>query len=328
MNQHTEAHEQLIAKALFDALTDAEAQRLEAQLSACETCAETYRASQQVLQTAARRVRPEPSDAFWDGYADRLARRMEAEARPRRTARLQAGLDRLSAAVAALFVPVPRWTLQLAAALLLVALGVVIGKTYFGALPQDPPPIAAEDPQPARAPEPQPEPSNEPVPPVPLDQLVQDETAPAPPPRQARPAAQPDLYRTAALDERTLEYIDRSKVLLLGLVNFDPAVDDPAGLDLTRQQALARNLVDEAGALKEDLAAADRQRLRGLIADLEVILLQIANLEAQHDLPAIEMVKSGVDRRAILLKINVEEMRLSAPSERDNETAPRGQPSI
>ena len=30
---------------------------------------------------------------------------------------------------------------------------------------------------------------------------------------------------------------------------------------------------------------------------------------AGYDLPAIEMVKSGVDRRAILLKINLTEMR-------------------
>ena len=45
------------------------------------------------------------------------------------------------------------------------------------------------------------------------------------------------------------------------------------------------------------------------MTDLEVILLQIANLETEYDLPTIEMVKSGVDRRGVLLKINIEEMR-------------------
>jgi len=49
--------------------------------------------------------------------------------------------------------------------------------------------------------------------------------------------------------------------------------------------------------------------LRLLVSDLEVILLQIANLESEHNLSTIEMVQSGVDRRGILLKINLEEMR-------------------
>jgi hypothetical protein len=48
-----------------------------------------------------------------------------------------------------------------------------------------------------------------------------------------------------------------------------------------------------------------------LITDLELILLQIANLESEYNIPEIEMVKSGVDRRGILLKINIEEMRRS-----------------
>jgi hypothetical protein len=69
--------------------------------------------------------------------------------------------------------------------------------------------------------------------------------------------------------------------------------------------------VAESGQLQADLEGPDQQRLRELVADLEVILLQIANLEAQHDMPGIEMVQHGVERSAILLKINLEEMRLN-----------------
>ena len=52
-----------------------------------------------------------------------------------------------------------------------------------------------------------------------------------------------------------------------------------------------------------------QNQIYNLISDLEVILLQIANLESEYNLPAIEMVKNGVDRKGILLKINIEEMR-------------------
>jgi hypothetical protein len=37
--------------------------------------------------------------------------------------------------------------------------------------------------------------------------------------------------------------------------------------------------------------------------------MQIANLETNYDLSGIEFIKDGVNRRNILLKINIEEMK-------------------
>jgi len=119
------------------------------------------------------------------------------------------------------------------------------------------------------------------------------------------------VIQPVSLEARTGRYLERSKVLLLGLVNMDPGVLEPAVLNLAHQQQVARDLIDESNALKNDLAGDDERLMRALIEDLEVILLQIANLEAGYDLPAIEMVQRGVDRRAILLKINLTEMRRS-----------------
>ncbi|MFC1502108.1 zf-HC2 domain-containing protein [bacterium] len=115
----------------------------------------------------------------------------------------------------------------------------------------------------------------------------------------------------AALNQRTQNYLQRSKVLLLGLMNFDTETEDTYALDLPYQKQISQNLVREAGFLKERLSEPAQNQLRSLVADLEVILLQIANLEVENDLSTIEMVQSGVDRRAILLKINLEEMRQS-----------------
>jgi len=116
--------------------------------------------------------------------------------------------------------------------------------------------------------------------------------------------------QAASLEARTSRYLERSKVLLLGVVNLDSdQADDAAMLNLPRKQEVARELVQEASTLKEDLSEADQQRLRALIDDLEVTLMQIANLESGYDVPAIEMVKSSVDRRGLLLKINLSEMQ-------------------
>jgi hypothetical protein len=69
--------------------------------------------------------------------------------------------------------------------------------------------------------------------------------------------------------------------------------------------------------LKKELSNTNDRRLEKLVGDLELILLQIKNLEEKEDLPEIELVKSGVDRKGLLLKINLEQMRShSSPSQK------------
>ena len=128
-----------------------------------------------------------------------------------------------------------------------------------------------------------------------------------------------------ALDNRTGEYLHRSKVLLLGLINFDPELEDSYTLNLPYQQEISQSLVQEAALLKDALKGSAQKQLIELITDLEVILLQIANLELGYDLSAIEMVKSGVDRRGVLLKINLEEMRRVDQTNNTSEASTRAE---
>lgn len=139
---------------------------------------------------------------------------------------------------------------------------------------------------------------------------------------QPQPEAPP--AQLASVEERTQQYVRRSKVLLLGLVNFDPTTEDPSTLNMAHQQQIARELVEEADDLQNALSAQDQQRLRGLVSELETILRQIASLEAAYDAPAIEMVQSDVERDALLLKINISEMQLANPEP----PAPRFEPAL
>ncbi|MCB0306602.1 MAG: hypothetical protein KDI38_22765, partial [Calditrichaeota bacterium] len=90
-------------------------------------------------------------------------------------------------------------------------------------------------------------------------------------------------------------------------------------IDLTRFRQASQNLIAEAGYLKPALQQTRQQRLGKLVNDLELLLIQIANLEAENDLSAIEVIKSGMDERGILLKINLEEMRQAAPRKVDED---------
>lgn len=109
--------------------------------------------------------------------------------------------------------------------------------------------------------------------------------------------------------QKSLRYLERSKILLLGLVNAEAADAGSPTLGVQRNRQLSRALVQEADALKNELARSPYLRLRELIADIEMVMVQIANLEESQDLPAIELIKDTVDNRGILLKINLEKMK-------------------
>ena len=92
-----------------------------------------------------------------------------------------------------------------------------------------------------------------------------------------------------------------------------PSNEEAYSADLAHQKKVSRDLIQEASVIKPKLNDPRQRRLRELVSDLEVILLQIANLEAEQDQPEIEILKSGVDRKGLLLKINLEQLRLSNP---------------
>jgi hypothetical protein len=246
-----------LIEALYGELDPAEKERFDAHLRSCPDCAAEYASLEETLRTMDKRERPDPGPAFWDGYWDRLSKRMlwEAIEEDRRAS--------LAARVRGLFARLPRWSLQAAGAAALLLLGILVG----GRL-------------------------------IPRSEGPGTKTASA-----ALSAAAPSPAVVKAEN-----FVERSKVLLLGLVNYDPATEDAYALDLGRTKTMSRALAAEAPAIRGALDARGERRLRELVADLELIMLQIANLEAGQDLEGVELVKQGVDRKAIFLKIDLGRM--------------------
>ncbi|MBI4427980.1 MAG: zf-HC2 domain-containing protein [Ignavibacteriales bacterium] len=113
----------------------------------------------------------------------------------------------------------------------------------------------------------------------------------------------------ASLEARTYDYLERSKVLLVGLVNFEPELLKSSKVNFTRQKEISKDLLRESRELSASLNDPSQLRLKRLIGDLEIILVQIANLESEFDSPGVDIVKGGVERRNILLKINLAEIQ-------------------
>jgi hypothetical protein len=103
-------------------------------------------------------------------------------------------------------------------------------------------------------------------------------------------------------------YLERSKLILLGLKNIDTESSDSHSIDFAHQRKVSKALATEAVVLKQQLEKSEQQRLAELVSELELVMMQIANHDAVYDDPAIEILKSGVNNRALLMKINLEEM--------------------
>lgn len=250
----------LFSDVLYGELSDKKRKFFKAHLNTCWLCRSEFDELTKTQSQMEKRVRPEPEPEFWDNYWDKLARRMDKEEIlfPDR----EKGWRSLFRLVPA----VPRWAYQSAAALILIVVGIFIGRMVFA-------------------------PDN-----------TRINTA-------VRGSGGNDTGLGIELVQRTQSYIDRSKTMLLAIVNFDQDNDDPYALSLPYQRQVSQELVQEAAWIKAGLAGSKERRLQELVSDLEVILLQIANLEAESDLEAIELVKDGVENRGILLKINLADMR-------------------
>lgn len=250
--------QELMTEALYDEL-DADSQSVfEEHLESCRDCSEVYAQLQATLRVMNHREQPDPGQAYWEGYWNRLNARME-KTEPHGwkqwLARRVLGGSR----------PAVTWAYRLTAAIVLVTVGVFVGRTLM------------------------------PTPTV--EQQIQ--TAPV-----QRMTVQP-----ASADQRAMQYLESSQVLLLALVNYDPENEGAYAADLSAQQRLSRRLVGEAPGLKNELDDPKHRRLRELVSDLELILMQIANLEADDDLGAVEFIRSSVNEKDVLLKINLEQVR-------------------
>lgn len=118
------------------------------------------------------------------------------------------------------------------------------------------------------------------------------------------------------MEKRSQQLLERSKILLLGIANEDLSAASSA--DFEPQQQLSRKLISEVRALKTDLGGTENYRLVQLLDQLELVFLHVANLELEQDLEGVELVRDGIDREGLLLKINIEELSRSVSSTRQD----------
>ena len=69
-------------EALYGELGEDDEASFDAHLDSCASCAAEFKAMTATLELLDKRERPDPGPAFWDGYWDRLSKRLDKEMSP------------------------------------------------------------------------------------------------------------------------------------------------------------------------------------------------------------------------------------------------------
>lgn len=301
----------MCVEALYGELDAQNARELEAHLAGCEPCRTL---SDEMRATAAamnERRRPDPGQEYWNSFYARLEARMDREGSvvdgARVTARRRSNVS---------------WGYRVAAAVAVLAAGVWIGRSTMaprGTESNRDLTVTRGD-MPADS-------SSQAGSPFQDTSRVADTGRGAidgPPSGTTTRSGAGRNLQLASADVRAREYIERSQVLLLALVNSSPDSSESGPPNFAVQRERAGVLVQEAAVLGEDLPGSDNRRLRELVASLQMILREIANLESQNDFDAVQIIRNRVDREGVLLQIDVEQMN-------DNDatgTGPKGNDAI
>ncbi len=294
-----------MVEALYGELDDTRRAEFDAHVGECADCGATMQELRNTAGIMSRRRRPDPGPEFWDGYWNKLQQRAAHEdstfVDTSRFARRRS---------------LGSWGYRVAAVVALLAAGAWIGRTVLAPTADQAPVVATTDadstPRELAEQKPAPDTTAAPAPEVaqprreparsPID-LPADESAPA-------PDVAPESPAVLAAQSPAQRYIERSQLLLLAVMNGDAA--DSTAFDLHKQRA--GELVSVASSVRE---ASDDRRVQELVAQLELILREIAHIEQSSDAAAVELIRSRVDREGVLLRINVEQMRSAKQTQTD-----------
>lgn len=318
--------QELMVEAFYGELDETTQRELDEHVAGCEACTSEADSLRGALEMMNRRDRPDPGSEYWDGYYERLAARMERDA------------VRVVAAAPWWRRSAGRWSYRVAAAAAILLVGVFAGRTFFAPSgPASEPQVAVETPG-ARGGDverpdvstttpPAGEATQQPAVPERTTDVAdasnettsaaddgggEATTAPrtsAPVPRTTAPARGGDAQVASSSNDRAMRYIEKSQLLLIALVNNDADGPDAYAAGLGEQRRRSRTLVDEGDSIKDELTDPRQRRLRELVDELQKILIQIANLESDEDMDAVEFIRSRVNDHDVLLKINLEQMR-------------------
>lgn len=110
----------------------------------------------------------------------------------------------------------------------------------------------------------------------------------------------------SAVTADAMRFLDRSKLVLLGMDVAESAADADFTPEYRRLREISRELLRESPALQVRLGNENQVRLAALLGELDIILIQIANIDERHESHDLELIRAGMERKDLLFRIGIE----------------------
>lgn len=266
----------LFDEIFFNEISRSDKKFIDKHLKKCGKCRNGLNENTAMLSGITLNEYKEPRSEFWNNYTSNLNDRMLSEGllEDEKSLNKSDKINELIHQISNWFknIPASRWALQGSVVIALLLIGVLIGRNFFSPV----------------------------VPSTNDSNLFKEDIVFADNPGPNK-----------AILQRTSNFIDRSRVILLAIDNFDLETEDSEAINLFNQQRVSRNLVKQAALIKEDLSNFKQHRLKSLIGDLEIILLQIANIDSGSEMETIKLVKGNKYIHGMLYRIRINDLRRS-----------------
>ncbi len=112
---------------------------------------------------------------------------------------------------------------------------------------------------------------------------------------------------TQAESQPLIQFFQRVKPLLIAVKNLDESKETPEGLSV--EQEVSQKLAAECRTLKRQTFDPREEQL---LSELGVVLVQLSKVKDENDRFKLDIVKEGIEKNDLLMKIRVHELAQEA----------------
>lgn len=113
-------------------------------------------------------------------------------------------------------------------------------------------------------------------------------------------------FAQALLLDDVKNYLEQAGVLLLEVKHLEPELDRER---LPQIRRASQNLLEETLLLKKDLKQADLSVLSPVVEQLEIVLLDLANLKEKAEKEDVELLQATIVKQDLLIKIEIIDLK-------------------
>jgi hypothetical protein len=121
-------------------------------------------------------------------------------------------------------------------------------------------------------------------------------------------------FAQALLLDEVKNYFEQAGVLLLEVKHLEPELDRERIPQIRRA---SQNLLEETLLLKKDLEQADLGILSQVVEQLEIVLLDLANLKEKTEKEEVELLQATILKQDLLIKIEIVDLKKMLQQDKD-----------